>query len=243
MNKFILTGIAVPVMAAWNASATIVYQTPAGSSDSDGPVSAQAIITFGNGSMTMILQNLVTGSHLSQGQALSGVIINFGSDTAVTSSTTFGTGFSATTGDFYAIGVDPLSITTLTGPLSNADNHWGYASGNGKLTVATAGAGADGGSPVDMILPDGTTYVGGISSHNPYVIGAALFTFYNPLFTTNSTITSLSFEFGTGPDKTIVGRLPSVPEPSTVIAGALLLLPFGFSALRIFRKGRLAKAL
>ena len=32
----------------------------------------------------------------------------------------------------------------------------------------------------------------------------------------------------------------SVPEPSTIVAGALLLLPFGVSTLRILRKGRSA---
>jgi hypothetical protein len=31
-----------------------------------------------------------------------------------------------------------------------------------------------------------------------------------------------------------------VPEPTTVIAGALLLLPFGASTLRILRKNRTA---
>jgi hypothetical protein len=31
-----------------------------------------------------------------------------------------------------------------------------------------------------------------------------------------------------------------VPEPTTMIAGALLLLPFGASTLRILRKGRAA---
>lgn len=33
-------------------------------------------------------------------------------------------------------------------------------------------------------------------------------------------------------------QIASVPEPSTVIAGALLLLPLGVSAVRILRKGR-----
>jgi hypothetical protein len=33
---------------------------------------------------------------------------------------------------------------------------------------------------------------------------------------------------------------PPVPEPSTIVAGALLLLPFGASTLRVFRKNRAA---
>jgi len=32
-------------------------------------------------------------------------------------------------------------------------------------------------------------------------------------------------------------NITSVPEPSTIVAGALLLLPFGISTVRILRKG------
>ena len=35
-------------------------------------------------------------------------------------------------------------------------------------------------------------------------------------------------------------QLGMVPEPSTVVAGALLLLPFGVSTVRILRKSRAA---
>lgn len=35
-------------------------------------------------------------------------------------------------------------------------------------------------------------------------------------------------------------KTPSIPEPSTVVAGALLLLPFGVSTLRILRKKNVA---
>lgn len=40
----------------------------------------------------------------------------------------------------------------------------------------------------------------------------------------------------TGSVATFTSDVPAVPEPSTMIAGALLLLPFGASALRIVRK-------
>jgi hypothetical protein len=35
-------------------------------------------------------------------------------------------------------------------------------------------------------------------------------------------------------------RLVAVPEPNTIIAGALLLLPFGMSTVRFLRKQRAA---
>jgi hypothetical protein len=42
------------------------------------------------------------------------------------------------------------------------------------------------------------------------------------------------------PDDLTIGVQSEVPEPTTMIAGALLLLPFGASALRMLRKNRTA---
>jgi len=36
----------------------------------------------------------------------------------------------------------------------------------------------------------------------------------------------------------VLGMVPGVPEPSTIVAGALLLLPFGVSTVRILRKDK-----
>jgi hypothetical protein len=40
--------------------------------------------------------------------------------------------------------------------------------------------------------------------------------------------------------QSLIGPPSAVPEPSTIIAGALLLLPFGISSLRMLRKSRAA---
>ena len=45
-----------------------------------------------------------------------------------------------------------------------------------------------------------------------------------------------STETGAGQD--LIWNLTPVPEPTTILAGALLLLPFGFSAVRMLRKSR-----
>ena len=45
----------------------------------------------------------------------------------------------------------------------------------------------------------------------------------------------------TSPDaQSLVGPWVQVPEPTTMVAGALLLLPFGMSTLRVLRKRRAA---
>jgi hypothetical protein len=58
-------------------------------------------------------------------------------------------------------------------------------------------------------------------------------------FNPGQTLTQLST--GAGPYETSYsGSLSAVPEPTTIIAGALLLLPFGASTLRILRRNRMA---
>jgi hypothetical protein len=50
-------------------------------------------------------------------------------------------------------------------------------------------------------------------------------------------ISGVTFLFGTGSDYGDSNIIP-VPEPSTVVAGTLLLLPLGVSVARILRKQR-----
>jgi hypothetical protein len=87
---------------------------------------------------------------------------------------------------------------------------------------------------------------------------ASTYSTYNLDFTDVSSPGSLSFTWyssdisGNGAEQQIINLddvslvalppapAPAVPEPSTYIAGALLLLPFGMSAFRSFRKNRAA---
>ena len=45
---------------------------------------------------------------------------------------------------------------------------------------------------------------------------------------------------GAGEGQEFIAKGVEVPEPTTMIAGALLLLPFGASTLRMLRKNRAA---
>ena len=53
-------------------------------------------------------------------------------------------------------------------------------------------------------------------------------------------LTDVSFQYGTALNEPNITGTTPVPEASTVIAGALLLLPLGASALRILRRNRVA---
>jgi len=213
-----------------------LYMTPTGAAGSDGSVSASAIITLGNGTATVVLSDL-QGNEVSAGQTLSGLLFDVsgatGSASLVSSA---GRTTSLQSDGSYTPGV-------YTSPLA----HWGADNGVNLSTIGIVGA-----KPYDLILgPDSAggfnnagTYSasnqGMRKNFNPYVLGTATFTVDIPGITAASTISGVDFEFGTGPDFVVAGHTVVVPEPTTMIAGALLLLPFGASTLRFVRKNRVA---
>ena len=85
-------------------------------------------------------------------------------------------------------------------------------------------------------LPPGSLPVPPAGSLVPVVL--------NYQFVATSATTTLTFMDATGYDSNAGWidnvRISAVPEPTTMLAGALLLLPFGASAFRILRKNRKA---
>jgi hypothetical protein len=72
-------------------------------------------------------------------------------------------------------------------------------------------------------MTDGGTYASGnpgLVAHNPYTIGPATFTLALSGVTTNTTVTGVTFSFGTGPDKFLSTGgnppPPPVPEPTSI---------------------------
>jgi hypothetical protein len=153
--------------------------------------------------------------------------------------------------DYYAVGVQSgQTAATLT--LSTAQHYFGLewlAGDAANVLTFYNGATVIGTYHVGDIIPSlGPAYFGnpnnGADSSEPFV--------YLDFTTTGSdAITSVQFnnnlQSGFEMDNMSVlaqeitppGN-PVVPEPSTCISGALLLLPFGASTLRILRKNRVA---
>ena len=229
-TKFTRTAIrlAVTAMLVWTSSYADLYITPAGSSDTDGLVDATSSFFLGNGTVTVTLTDL-EGNPRSAGQTLSGILFNA---SGVSGAATL----ASSSGYISAInGNGTYSAGVLTSPLS----HWGADDGVSLSTINIVGS-----MPYDLIIgPDsagGFTGAGlysnankGLPNFNPYVLGSATFTVNVPGITPSSTLSGVTFEFGTTPD--YVTAITAVPEPGTILAGALLLLPFGASALRILR--------
>ena len=98
-----------------------------------------------------------------------------------------------------------------------------------------------GGMPFDMILPDGTSFPNANASvigFNPSVLGTLDIILPLSGVTANTTVTSATFSFGTGPDHFLTGSpgpLP-IPEPATIALVLSGLGSFGVAGLRRLRR-------
>lgn len=208
-----LCGLAL-LLAVPAAHAVSVTYTTTGSG-SDGPLSASASFVTGTGTLQLTLDNTLSSSVIrSSGQALSDITFTL-SNAAGTLGTTSATG---QLGNVSTGG----AITDVSG----SPTRWLGASGQGMFTVSgntiTLEA-IGGGQPSEMIGPAGSSYTNvnnGFGNFNPYVIGPATFNLALSGVTANTTIQSVMFSFGTGPDTFLPGTTgntpPPIPEPSSL---------------------------
>jgi hypothetical protein len=217
----VLMSAAIGMLGASSAQAQIYMAT---GSSSGAAVDAQATFTYDStaNTLTIVLVNLEQNTGQS-GQAISGLLF----DGLTTGAPLFGTG-------------QLMTVTQNAAPVFGADTagdltHWAYSSGGGITTLS-------GGQPDQMIFgtpgADGKYHLNGngmgVENFDPYVYLSGTFVISNATVTA---ISDVKFVFGT-PDATITGTPvpPSVPEASTVFAGALMLLPLGVGAIRALRK-------
>ena len=220
-----LVTAAVGALALSSAKAQIVTYAVSGTT-ANGSVDAQATFTYNSSAdtLTIVLENLEQNTGMS-GQAISGLAF----DGFVTTAPLYGTGQLVTVSQ----GAAPSFGADTSGDLTR----WGY--GNGGITALT------GTQPEQMIFgtpgTDGDYHLNGngngVQNFDPYVYLSATFVISNAVV---STISDVKFTFGT-PDATLDGTpvgppTPTVPEASTIVAGALMLLPLGAGAIRALRK-------
>lgn len=237
MKKLIMLTAAVGLLAAEDVKASISYGTTG--TVSDGSVNAQAIFTLGNGTLTVVLTDLLQNP-VSDGVTISGFSFSISGATGITSFGGSGTLGKILNGNGdYTAGSSASSLTHWAAPLSGTTVNMTTLTG-GKPNQLIIG-------PDDHGTLDGSGAYSGsgnnsIFQHTPVVLGSATFTFDITGITANSTLSDVSFIFGTagGAANTLRGNLlGSVPEPSTVLAGLLLLVPFGVSTVRILRRNKI----
>jgi hypothetical protein len=192
------------VIGATGASADSFTVT---GSNSDGPVSARADITISTNSLLVTLTDLTVNMH-SQGQALSGIQIVL-SNPPIAASLRDATGTLITN-----VAGGGTFNTTIPEDL----NHWGAAVSSGVIFLATAGTGALGGKPKNMIIGPGpySGQTGGFDNFDPYIQNSGTFEIAL-LGALDPIISSVKFEFGTEPD----AFLPGVLVPGPVVGAGL----------------------
>jgi hypothetical protein len=154
----------------------------------DGPESASATLTTGINSLSVMLSSLLANP-TGAGQEVSGIYIFL--RTAPTS-------VSLTSRSGTLIDIASGGIVT---PYGGSITHWGAASSGTEIFLATAGTGAVGGKPIDLIIGPGpyTNANPSITGRNPQIQNTGTFAL-SLLGEPNPTISSVMFEFGTGPD-------------------------------------------
>lgn len=228
-------GVLVP-----SSYATLTYQSSF-ISNGGAAVNAMAFINISGSTMSVTLIDLQANPG-SVANILNGIQINISGVTGVSGLTAD----SAKTADIDSNG--NYNPTTTAGSIIASPSGW-TVGGSSTITLSALGTG----NPQFLIIgPDANNNftdgsgnpgytaahgsIAGNGPHNPFILGQETFYFnLSGSGYSESTIQGITFLFGTGCD---YAEVIPVPEPSTIVAGALLLLPLGISAFRILRKDR-----
>jgi len=211
-KRFLPAGLAIGLVLLLTSGAQAISMSfTASGVGGDGPESASATVTTGAGTVTVVLSSLITNP-TAAGQLVSDIEINLGGGVPASASLTSASG--------TTINIAPGGTVTPGGAIT----HWGATVSGGTIFLATAGTGAPGGSPINLIIGTAASYPAAnpsITGRNPSIQGTGTFVLTTAGVTATTPITGVVFSFGTGPDSTLPG-VP-VPEPtSLLLAGTAL---------------------
>src|SRR5215467_6457122 len=199
-KRFLISWLALGLVLLLSSGAQATSMTfTASGVGGDGPESASATVTTGAGTVTVMLSSLITNP-TAAGQLVSGIQIILGAPSPTTASLSSASG--------TTINIASGGAVTPGGAIT----HWGAALSGGTIFLATAGTGAPGGNPINLIIGTAASYPAAnssITNRNPQIQGTGTFNLTTAGVTATTPITSVVFEFGTGPDST----LPGVPVP------------------------------
>lgn len=215
---------------------TITFVTPGGSTDTVGdPVSAQAVVTTGDGTIAVSLTNNTT-NFKDAGQLLSDFSFTL-------SGSNFGT-LTGGSGSGSLINVDANGNVTAAGSTTSAGWNLSATAITGGVTVTLEGLG--GGQPKDLVIGPacaGGTYcdangsIAGNGPHNPFVVSPLTFSLDLAGVTSDTLISDSVFSFGTDLGDNIPGTPQTpVPEPASFALAGLALIAIGCARKRLFRR-------
>ena len=211
------------------ASASVItYVTPTGATTGGGPVNASATITTGAGTVTIVLADLLANPKdvaqlisdfqfvLSGGQTTGTLASSMGQEITVAGDGTFTLGGTVSTGWGLNSGVGGgIQIDALGFPI--APQH---------LIIGPPGAGGT--------YSNANGSIAGNKPHNPFLNNTATFVIDVAGVTSDSTILSAIFSFGTTEGAALGPGVPRtvVPEPQSLVLLGLGMLVLGVARRR-----------
>jgi hypothetical protein len=190
----------------------------------DGDLAAQAIFTTSNGSISVVLSNeLATDNFRSPGQALSDITFTLSNNAGTLGTQTAAGQFGDISGNPNPGVVTYVATDTQTG--DTTPTRWFTGNGAGVSGAMVTLEAIGGGQPSQMIAPfiaDGGQYTNannGLKNFDSYVISPGTFTLALSGVTADTTVTAVTFSFGTGPDFFVDGH--PVPEPSSLVLAGI----------------------
>ena len=199
---------------------TITYE--ASGTSNDGALAARADFTTSAGVLDVTLSNLLAANVIrSAGQALSDVSFTLSNGPGTLSGTSVSGQLGNVSGSRKVTYTSGSPVRFLgEGPPPPGGRGTFSITSNTILMEAIGG-----GQPSEMITPfiaNGGTFTNvnnGFKNFDPYTIGPATFVLDLSGVTADTTVTAVTFSFGTGPDYFLPGTdapAPPVPEPASL---------------------------